>query len=175
MRIVVIVSMVAAAAGLCTGCLEWVVPEQQTPPAPAVDGGSPSGTAPAASPADLATAASAVDAAGGGTAMATGFAAMQVGLDAKGCTAGGCHGGLQTPQLKAAPATDADKMANYTAFKTGCVQGKCVDTATPEQSLMLKKPLQDSGLTHVGGKLFADFNDPVYVQWLAWIKAGAPY
>ena len=41
--------------------------------------------------------------------------------------------------------------------------------------MMLKKPLAESGLTHVGGKLFADFNDAVYVKWLAWIKAGTPY
>src|SRR5258708_7460171 len=158
MRIVVIVSMVAAAAGVCTGCLEWVVPGQ-TPPGPAVDGGSPSDAGPAASPADAATVAGG-DLAGGGAAP-QGFAAVQEGLDAKGCTSAACHGGLQTPKLKATPATDADKMANYTAFKSGCVQGKCVDNVTPEASMMLKKPLADDGITHVGGKLFPDFNDAV--------------
>lgn len=170
MRIVTIVSLLAGAS-LASGCLAWVVPEYP-PPAPGVDGGSPSDLAPAAVTSDLAGPG---DGGVGGAVAPLGFADVQAGLDAKGCTGGACHGGLQTPVLKAAPATDGDRMANFMAFKSGCAQGKCVDMTTPEASLMLKKPLAESGLTHVGGKLFADFNDPVYLKWLAWIKAGASY
>jgi hypothetical protein len=156
------------AASLGSGCLAWVIPEYP-PPAPDADGSSPLDLAPGAEPSGAAAAAD------GGGAVALGFAGVQAGLDSKGCTASACHGGLQTPQLKAAPASDADKMASYNAVLTGCTQGKCVDTVTPTASLLLKKPLLDSGLTHAGGKLFMDFNDPVYKTWLAWIQAGAPY
>jgi hypothetical protein len=172
MRTVTILSLLAGAS-LASGCLAWVVPEYP-PPASGVDGGSPSDLAPAAGTSDAATP-TASDGGAGGAAGTLGFADVQTGLDAKGCTGGGCHGGLQTPVLKAAPATAADRMANFMAFKSGCAQGKCVDMTTPEASLMLKKPLAESGLTHVGGKLFVDFNDAVYLKWLAWIKAGAPY
>ncbi|MDB4969797.1 MAG: hypothetical protein JWN44_5486 [Myxococcales bacterium] len=172
MRIVIMFPLVAAAS-LAGGCLAWVVPEY-APPAPMVDGGSPFDLAPAAAASDAATSAPAEGGVGGAAAPLT-FADVQTGLDAKGCTGGACHGGLQSPVLKATPASDADRMANYTAFKSGCAQGKCIDMTTPEASLMLKKPLAESGLTHVGGKLFADFNDAVYLKWLAWIKAGAPY
>ncbi len=172
---------VAIAASLGSGCLAWVIPEYP-PPAPGSDGSSPSDLAPAAGSVDGgggggggsgSGVGGGVDGGAGGAALR--FADVQVGLDQKGCTAAACHGGLQTPQLKAAPASDADKMATYTAFKTGCAQGKCVDAATPLASLVLTKPLAGSGLTHVGGKLYADFNDAVYTKWLAWIQAGAPY
>lgn len=159
---IVFVLFVAITAALGSGCLAWVIPEYP-PPAPGTDGSSPS---------DLAPAAGSADASGGGAGA---FAEVQSGLDQKGCTSSACHGGLQTPQLKAAPASDADKMANYNAFKIGCTQGKCIDATTPLASLVLTKPLAGSALTHAGGKLFADFNDAVYVKWLAWIQAGAPY
>jgi len=151
------------------GCLDVLVPYQ---PGPATDGGA-SDAAHAPTP-DLTPTPS------GGNDLATApstltYAAVQTGVDSKGCSGSACHGGLQTPVLKAMPAAGADMMANYTSFKSGCVQGKCVDTVTPEASLMLKKPLNGSGLTHAGGKLFTDTNDPVYVEWLAWIKAGTPY
>jgi hypothetical protein len=178
MRTRTVITLVAVVVGsFGSGCLSWVIPDPPSPES-ASDASSPSDLAPGAGPADLAGAGGAGGGGaggGGGATAAVGFADVQAGLDQKGCTASGCHGGLQTPQLKPAPATDADKMANYNAFKSGCVQGKCVDAASPAASLMLKKPLADDGLTHAGGKLFADFNDAVYVKWLAWIQAGAPY
>jgi hypothetical protein len=156
------------AALLSSGCLSWFVPDYPPPAEPGSDASSPSDLAPQAGPA--------VPVPGdGGGAVALGFAEVQAGLDTKGCTSSACHGGLQTPQLKAAPATDADKMASFNAFKIGCTQGLCVNPVTPTASLVLQKPLAGSPLTHAGGKLFADFNDPVYVKWLAWIQAGAPY
>jgi hypothetical protein len=156
-------------ACLTSGCLAWFIPEYP-PPASGPDGSSPSDLAPAAAPSQPA----ASDGGAGGAAV-VGFAAVQAGLDSKGCTSAACHGGLQTPQLKAQPATLPDKLASYMAFMSGCTQGKCVDTVTPVASLVLQKPLAGSALTHSGGKLFADFNDPVYTTWLAWIQAGAPY
>jgi hypothetical protein len=95
---------------------------------------------------------------GGALTFAT---SIQPGLDSKGCTGGGCHGGTQPPKF-IANATGADLTANYGSFKGVASSG--------EQSPALQTPLQGQGHP----KLFNDSTDSVYQQWLAWINAGDP-
>jgi hypothetical protein len=98
------------------------------------------------------------------------FPDIQMDLDTKGCTIATCHGGTQTPVVKA-NATGAQIDTNYNDFLNTCVQGKCVDTTNPAASLVLTKNITPG---HSGGAQLSNTSDPTYMKWLAWIQAGAP-
>ena len=91
---------------------------------------------------------------------------IQADIDNLGCSASSCHGGTQVPVLKRLPATDADKTANYNAFKAEAMNGA--------NSNVLVKNLAGSGVTHTGGSSFASTQDPIYQRWLTWINEGNP-
>jgi hypothetical protein len=82
-----------------------------------------------------------------------------------GCAASSCHGGTQVPLLK--DATDTNSiMTNYTNFVADANDG--------ESSPVLTQNLNNDGITHTGGKPFADTTNVVYQRWLGWINAGNP-
>jgi hypothetical protein len=82
-----------------------------------------------------------------------------------GCAAATCHGGTQVPLLK--NASDATSiMANYNSFTPLANTGA--------NSPVLTENLSTSGITHTGGKPFADTSNAVYQRWLGWINAGNP-
>jgi len=60
------------------------------------------------------------------------------------------------------------------------VDGGLIDANDPEQSLLLRKPLEvsDGGVTHGGGAKFSGKDDPTYVSMLSfieyWIRCGSP-
>jgi hypothetical protein len=91
------------------------------------------------------------------------FPDIQKDIDAKNCSAAGCHGGVQKPVLKANPTTQADQDANYTNFTADC------DPGSPMSSLILQKSL---GMPSHGGGAILTTTDPVYQRWLAWIGGG---
>lgn len=119
--------------------------------------------------ADLSTGGGSPDLAGmnggggdGGSTQSVHFSPdIETDIENLGCTASVCHGGSQIPVLKNGAA-----MMNYTNFKA--------DAMTGENSPVLTKNLQGSGVTHGGGSKFQSTSDPVYVRWLAWINAGNP-
>jgi hypothetical protein len=165
---------IGCAGAIGTGCIDQLVPLQPS----AADGGVAQ-VVPQL-PSDLGAGLAAPILGSGKT-----FAAIQTGLDQKGCTTSACHGmstsdgGAQVPLLRA-KATNNALLANFNDFRSGCSQGApdpsdCIDGKTPESSLVLTKPLATSGVDHAGGKQFNDANDPVYTQWLAWIRQGGPY
>jgi hypothetical protein len=92
---------------------------------------------------------------------------IQSDLDALGCSTGGaCHGGAAPMHLIAQATAHDDLVANY-----GEVQPRAAAGAS---SVLLRKPLQSSGLSHAGSQPFPSVSDPTYRRWLAWIEAGAP-
>jgi hypothetical protein len=95
------------------------------------------------------------------------FPTIQTDLDTQGCTAAACHGGTQVPVVKMGATAQADIDTNYMHVMVD------VNTTAPDQSLLLTKPLQNSGVTHSGTKPFAGTTDATYQRWLAWITAGA--
>jgi hypothetical protein len=78
----------------------------------------------------------------------------------------GCHNGGPPMKLLTSPASANDWTSNYTEFSARAKSGS--------MSLVLTKNLAGSGITHAGGSPFASTSDPTYVEWLAWINAGAP-
>jgi hypothetical protein len=93
---------------------------------------------------------------------------IQMDLDTQGCTAAACHGGTQAPVVKMGATAQADIDSNYMHVMVD------VNMTAADQSLLLTKPLQNSGVTHSGTKPFASTSDATYQRWLAWIQAGAP-
>lgn len=88
------------------------------------------------------------------------------------CGSAGCHtggapaGGLQLPDSAGTLAVNAA----YTAITTGGISGSAVNTASPENSLILTKG--DNSTSHTGGKRWDD-GDSEYKIVLAWIGSGA--
>jgi len=87
-----------------------------------------------------------------------------------GCNAGSCHGsargkdGFMLSLFGYDPAGDYFRIVNDMA-------GRRVNTAVPEQSLLLRKAT--GAVPHTGGELF-DKNSEYYQEILRWIAAGAP-
>jgi hypothetical protein len=78
----------------------------------------------------------------------------------------GCHSGGPPLKLVAAPTSASDWSSNYREFSSRAKNG--------DKSLVLTKNVAGSGVSHAGGSAFSSTSDPTYVQWLAWINAGAP-
>lgn len=103
------------------------------------------------------------------------FADINADLDKPiyGCTGAApvCHGGTNpSGKIKLqAGGTMAALQANYAEVLTR------VNVATPEASLMLTKPLDKSGVDHMGGKVFPAAADTTYQRWLKWIQLGAKF
>lgn len=89
---------------------------------------------------------------------------IQQDLVAAGCAAGSaCHGGTIAPmQVIAAPASDADWMANYDEVSARA--------GTSAMSLLIDKSLGAGG--HIA-TMTAD--NPMITRWREWIQRGAPY
>jgi len=87
-----------------------------------------------------------------------------------GCNAGTCHGsargkdGFMLSLFGYDPKGDYDRIVSE-------MPGRRVNTAVPEQSLLLLKAI--GGVSHTGGKLF-DSDSDLYKTLLAWVEAGAP-
>lgn len=90
---------------------------------------------------------------------------IQQSMDKLGCSSGGCHGDAATPMHVVALAAGGNADANWAEVMPRTMNGGA--------SLLLTKPVDASGVTHDGGKLFAS-DSATYKQWMAWIKAGAP-
>lgn len=86
---------------------------------------------------------------------------------------GSCHGGAQPVGVMViTPGASIDMtalMANYMQILTR------VNTATPDQSLLLDKTLITSTVSHGGIKPFATAQDASYQRWLLWIQLGANF
>jgi len=103
---------------------------------------------------------------GGGTPQSVKFNPdINTDIQNLGCAAAACHGGTQIPLLKSATDT-ASINANYSAFTA--------EANTGANSPVLTKNLNNSGVTHTGGKPFTDTSNAVYQRWLGWINAGNP-
>jgi hypothetical protein len=87
-----------------------------------------------------------------------------------GCNQGGCHGksagqnGFRLSLRGYAPERDYE-------WLTREAEGRRINTAVPEQSLLLLKPLGQA--SHGGGKLI-QAGSPAYQVLLDWLRAGAP-
>ncbi len=87
-----------------------------------------------------------------------------------GCNQGACHGkgagqnGFRLSLRGYAPELDHQ-------WLTRELHSRRVDTAAPENSLLLRKPLGQA--PHEGGKLFGE-TSPYYRVLLDWVRAGAP-
>ena len=85
-------------------------------------------------------------------------------FEARGCTGSGCHrpptngGGLRLNQSAA---------QIYAAVAARC------NTADPDASLLLIKPLFEAAPNHAGGNIFLTTQDPDYQKMLRWISDGA--
>ena len=82
-----------------------------------------------------------------------------------------CHQGASPSgivNLGGGSATAADAFTSITGTSG------VVDTGTPANSLLLKKPLTGDPTSHTGGKQFASTSDAAYTTILQWIQAGAP-
>jgi hypothetical protein len=89
---------------------------------------------------------------------------IQNDVDRLTCTLSACHGGgLNTPMLKAAPMTQADKDTSYMSFKMVC------DPTNPSMSLVIQYALGNNA--HPGGAVLK-MTDPAYQRWINWIMAG---
>ncbi len=97
------------------------------------------------------------------------FPDIQADLTAKNCAVAGCHGaGSNPPTFVQNPTADADKDANYDAFKTASINAAAM--ADPSMSPMLKIMLPGGG--HAGGQQLSSTMDPMYQRWLAWVAGG---
>ena len=92
-----------------------------------------------------------------------------------GCANGSgvCHGGTKpTGVMIITPGASLDMtalMANYNQIMAR------VNTAMPDQSLLLQKTLTTSSVSHGGIKPFNDALDASYQRWLLWIQLGAQF
>lgn len=92
-----------------------------------------------------------------------------------GCANGSgvCHGGTRpTGVMIITPGASQDMaalMANYAQVMAR------VNTAMPDQSLLLQKTLTTSTVSHGGIKPFNDAQDASYQRWLLWIQLGASF
>jgi hypothetical protein len=96
---------------------------------------------------------------------------IQMDLDTQGCTLVACHGTSGNGSvmfIKPMATVQADIDANYMHAMAE------INTTQADQSPLLRNPLAGSGSGHAGTTPFASVNDPTYMKWLAWIKAGAP-
>ena len=86
---------------------------------------------------------------------------------------GSCHGGTKPAgAMIITPGASIDMtalMANYAEVMSR------VNTAMPDQSLLLEKTLITSSVSHAGIKPFATAQDASYQRWLLWIKLGANF
>lgn len=103
-------------------------------------------------------------------------------LAARDCTNVGCHI-IEDPPAPASglglggPGITSDQVyASIMAggSQNGTAAGLDVNVAAPEDSLMLDKPLEASGVGHGGGKQFAAETDIGYLSIRGWIESGAP-
>lgn len=103
-------------------------------------------------------------------------------LAARDCANVGCHiiDGPAAPVSGlglGGPGVSSDRV--YEAIMAGGAQngtdaGLDVNLETPDDSLLLTKPLEGSGATHGGGKQFAADTDIGYLSIRGWIESGAP-
>jgi len=101
-------------------------------------------------------------------APAKSWADVQGDMMTKGCLLMACHGKGTTASTLIIDTTAGMEMANYNLAKS-----KDINTASPDQSLLLAKPLNT--VMHTGGMQFLSTADPIYQRWLGWIKNGAPF
>jgi hypothetical protein len=87
-----------------------------------------------------------------------------------GCNAGTCHGSARGKDGFMLSLFGYDAKGDYERIVTE-MPGRRVNTAVPEESLLLLKAI--GGVSHTGGKLF-DKDSDLYKTLLNWIKAGAP-
>ena len=87
-----------------------------------------------------------------------------------GCNAGTCHGSARGKDGFALSLFGYDARGDYERMVNEMV-GRRVNTAVPEQSLLLLKAT--GAVSHTGGKLFASDSE-YYATLLQWIEAGAP-
>ena len=87
-----------------------------------------------------------------------------------GCNAGTCHGSARGKDGFMLSLFGYDAKGDYERIVTE-MPGRRVNTAVPEQSLLLLKAI--GGVSHTGGKLF-DKESDLYKTLLNWVKAGAP-
>lgn len=85
-----------------------------------------------------------------------------------GCNAGTCHGSARGKDGFMLSLFGYDAKGDYERIVTE-MPGRRINTAVPEQSLLLLKAI--GGVSHTGGKLF-DKDSDLYKTLLDWIKAG---
>src|SRR5215831_20227727 len=109
--------------------------------------------------------------AGAGEPAAPSFGTEIVPLLTKmGCNAGACHGkGAGQNGFRLSLRGYAPEMDHL--WLTREYDGRRIDTTTPENSLLLLKPLGKA--PHEGGKLFSE-GGREYQLLLDWVRAGAP-
>ena len=117
------------------------------------------------------------DQAGTGTPGTISFADIERDLEKGnfGCANGSgvCHGGTKpTGVMMISPGASQDMtalMGNYMQVMAR------VNTAMPDQSVLLQKTLTTSTVSHGGIKPFVDAQDASYQRWLLWIQLGASF
>ena len=87
-----------------------------------------------------------------------------------GCNAGTCHGSARGKDGFMLSLFGYDPKGDYGRIVED-IPGRRVNTAVPEQSLLLLKAI--GGVSHTGGKLF-DRDGDLYKTLLRWIESGAP-
>ncbi len=141
--------------GSMTGCVGDLV--ELTPPKQSDGGGMPATDGPPSNP-------SSPD---GGTPQSVKFDPdIQADITQLGCANTGCHGGTTNVPVLGPANNAAAIMANYTAF--------VAQANTGANSPVLTNNLNNDGVTHTGGKPFADTTNATYQRWLGWINAGNP-
>ncbi|HJT31497.1 MAG TPA: DUF1553 domain-containing protein [Pirellulales bacterium] len=92
-------------------------------------------------------------------------------LTKAGCNSGKCHGSPSGKGGLALSLRGFDPVNDYTRL-TRESGGRRIDLLTPDQSLLLTKPL--ARLPHGGGRRFATADDPLPRLLREWIASGAP-
>src|SRR5688572_7859474 len=90
-------------------------------------------------------------------------------LTTKGCNSSACHGSPAGQSGFKLSLFGADPTADHAMIVTGH-NGRRVDLAKPENSLLLRKP--SDALPHGGGHLFTKSSDE-YGTFLRWLEQGA--